>query len=82
MNSEVIKAIADETRLKLLNEIMHGEVCACELPSRVGISQPAVSQHLKVLLRAKLASMRKLGAKRLYSASQKGRHVLADISRW
>lgn len=82
MDTEIIKAVADETRLKLLNEIKQGEICACELPRRVGISQPAVSQHLKVLLGARLVNMKKDGAKRLYSTSEKGRHVLTDISKW
>jgi len=82
MKSVVLRAVGDATRLKLLERISEGEVCACELPKTVRTSQPAVSQHLKVLLEAGLVGVRKQGAKRLYSISGKGRKVLGDIRRW
>jgi len=82
MKTEILKAVADGTRFKLLERIGKGEVCACALPKTVGTSQPAVSQHLKVLYSAGLVGMRKEGAKRLYSISAKGRRILDDIRRW
>jgi DNA-binding transcriptional ArsR family regulator len=82
MATNIVKAISDETRFKLMERISRNEICACELPRFVGKTQPAVSQHLKVLLQAGLVKMRRDGAKRLYSVSEKGRKVLADISRW
>ncbi len=82
MKNDVLRAIADATRLKLLERIARSEVCACELPKSARISQPAVSQHLKVLLGAGLVDMRKDGAKRLYSLSPLGKKVLGQVSRW
>ncbi|MFA5077141.1 MAG: metalloregulator ArsR/SmtB family transcription factor [Candidatus Micrarchaeia archaeon] len=82
MEAKIIRAVADETRLKLLEKISKREICACELPKFVGTSQPAVSQHLKVLLEAKLVRVKRAGVKRLYSVSEKGMRVLRDISRW
>jgi ArsR family transcriptional regulator len=82
MNTNVLKAIADETRLELLREISKGEICACKLPVVVKKIQPAVSQHLKVLFEAGLVHKRKEGAKRIYSLSRAGAKVLSDISRW
>ena len=82
MNNDIIKAIADKTRLSLLLKIAEKEICACDLPRFVRTSQPTVSQHLKVLLACKLVGMRKDGVKRLYSVSDKGKSVLQDISRW
>jgi ArsR family transcriptional regulator len=79
---KILKALGDDTRLKILSRISRGEVCACELPRMVGISQPAVSQHLKVLLAVKLVEVREEGARRIYSLSPKGKRVLSDISRW
>jgi ArsR family transcriptional regulator len=79
---KILKALGDDTRLKILSRISRGEVCACELPRIVRISQPAVSQHLKVLLDAKLVEVREEGTKRIYSLSRKGRKVLEDVSRW
>jgi len=44
------KALADPARLRLLSLIAScGEVCACELVDSVGVSQPTVSHHLRVL---------------------------------
>jgi ArsR family transcriptional regulator, arsenate/arsenite/antimonite-responsive transcriptional repressor len=78
----LLKAVADATRLKLLKIISKGEVCACELPKYVRPSQPAVSQHLKVLLKAGLVLMRRDGVKRIYRISPKGKVVLRDVSGW
>jgi ArsR family transcriptional regulator len=82
MDIGILKALSDGTRLRLLERIGKGEVCACLLPRHVRASQPAVSQHLKVLLEAGLVGVRKQGAKRLYSTTGRGRRVLADIGRW
>ena len=82
MNVELLKALADKTRLGMLRHIAKAEVCACELPAIVKTSQPAVSQHLAVLREEGLVKMRKDGAKRLYSISGKGRKILKDVDGW
>lgn len=82
MNLGIQKAISDEVRLRMLHKIRKGEICACRLPRYFGISQPAVSRHLKILLSAGLLSMRKDGKKRIYSLSTKGKRVLLDMSKW
>jgi len=79
---KALAAVSDGTRLKMLRLLARGELCACVLPKHVGTSQPAVSQHLKVLREAGLVRMRKDGKKRIYSISEKGRKVLADVSSW
>ena len=51
----VFKAIADPARLRLLNFIAarpSAEACVCHLTTPVGLSQPTVSHHLKVLTAA------------------------------
>jgi ArsR family transcriptional regulator len=82
MKPNILKALADETRLELLRKISRGEICACELPAHLGVSQPAVSQHLKVLSEAGLVKKRREGTKRIYSLSRKGAKVLNDVLRW
>lgn len=77
-----ICAVADETRLKILKRLSRGGVCACRLPKLTGKSQPNVSKHLRILLTAGLAEMRKDGTKRIYSLSCKGRKILSDVSKW
>lgn len=53
--AEVLKALADPVRLRLVSIIASapaGEVCACDLPGSVGRSQPTVSHHLSQLVTA------------------------------
>lgn len=82
MKTDILKAVADETRLEMLRKMSRGEICACELPAVVKKTQPAVSQHLKVLSEAGLVERRKEGTKRIYSLSRKGEKVLRDVSGW
>ena len=57
-----LKAIADETRLKLLDLLLTHDFCGRAAAKRLGISEAAVSQHLKILKDAGLV----LGEKRGY----------------
>lgn len=53
----LLKALGEPTRLRLLSLIAAqkgGEACVCELTDPVGLSQPTVSHHLKVLVDAGL----------------------------
>lgn len=53
--AEVLKAVADPVRLRLVSIVAsapNGEVCACDLPGLVDRSQPTVSHHLSLLVRA------------------------------
>lgn len=60
----VFKALSDPTRVKLLSLIMDssaGELCACDLTAPVGLSQPTVSHHMKVLTEARLVTREQRG---------------------
>lgn len=53
--AEVLKALADPVRLRLVSIVGNaesGEVCACDLPALVERSQPTVSHHLSLLVKA------------------------------
>lgn len=53
--ADVLKALADPVRLRLVSIVASaadGEVCACDLPELVDRSQPTVSHHLSVLVKA------------------------------
>jgi ArsR family transcriptional regulator len=53
--ADVFKALADPVRLRLVSIIAtasSGEVCACDLPVLVDRTQPTVSHHLSLLVRA------------------------------
>jgi ArsR family transcriptional regulator len=68
---DVFKALADPTRLKILECIKNGEKCICEVIPYTGKSQPNVSQHLKVLKIAGLVDERREGTRILLKASNK-----------
>jgi len=53
--ASVFKALADPVRLQVVSLVAsaeHGEMCACDLPALVGRSQPTVSHHLSLLVKA------------------------------
>ena len=67
----VLRAVADPARLRLLSLIQAhegGEACVCDLTRPVGLSQPTVSHHLKVLFEAGLVSRDRRGAWAYYRA--------------
>jgi len=61
------KAIADDTRRKILEILIQGETAAGEIASKFDISKPAISNHLKILKEADIVSERKVKQNRLYS---------------
>ena len=66
---EVFKALADPTRLKILESIENGERCICEIIPYTGKSQPNVSQHLKVMKHAGIIKERKDGTRMMINVS-------------
>ncbi|HCU48563.1 MAG TPA: transcriptional regulator, partial [Micromonosporaceae bacterium] len=60
----VLKALADPARLRLLSLIQsapEGEACVCDLTAPLGLSQPTVSHHLRILTEAGLLNRDKRG---------------------
>jgi ArsR family transcriptional regulator len=57
----LFRALADNTRLRLLNLIAGREICVCYFVEILGASQPKVSRHLAYLRRAGLVSARREG---------------------
>lgn len=52
--AQIIKALSDETRLRILNLLRHGELCVCELEVLLDINQSNASRHLNRLTNAKI----------------------------
>ncbi len=71
-NILLLTALADPTRLTLIEKLRNGPCSVGELTKEVSVSQPAVSQHLHVLKDARLVQMRKAGNKRIYSLNPEG----------
>ena len=58
---KVLRALADKTRLRLLNLIGNDEVCVCFFVEILGESQPKISRHLAYLRRAGIVAARREG---------------------
>jgi ArsR family transcriptional regulator len=68
--AHTMKALADPTRLRLLSIVAAsegGEACVCDLIEPVGLSQPTVSHHLKVLTEAGFLTRTKRGTWAYYA---------------
>ena len=57
----LFRALADETRLKVIERLREGEQCVCDLTDELGASQSRMSFHLKALKDAGLVTDRKDG---------------------
>lgn len=60
--SNLLKAFADETRLRILNLLAGGELCVCDIMSVLRVPQPKVSRHLAYLRRHRLVTTKREGA--------------------
>jgi ArsR family transcriptional regulator len=80
--ASAFKALGDPARLRVLSLIgshPDGEVCACELVAPLGLSQPTVSHHLKVLREAGLLEREKRGTWVYYRISDDRLNSLAAL---
>ncbi len=78
IHDEILDALGDGTRRTILGMIRDGERSVGELASALPVSQPAVSQHLKVLREAGLVDARKDGRRRVYGLRTEGFAPLRD----
>ena len=78
--AKVFKALGDPARVKLLSLITasaEGEMCICDLTEPVGLSQPTVSHHMKLLVEAGLATREQRGRWAYYRPTTR---TLADAA--
>jgi DNA-binding transcriptional ArsR family regulator len=71
-------AMADRTRRAIVMELVEGERTVGDLAQALPVSQPAVSQHLKVLKHVGVVSDRAEGTKRIYRLNEAGVSALRD----
>ncbi|HEX2995582.1 MAG TPA: metalloregulator ArsR/SmtB family transcription factor [Anaerolineales bacterium] len=64
------KAIADETRQKIMSECCCGWKSVNEIVEKMNVSQPTVSHHLAILREADLVNVREEGKQTFYSLNQ------------
>jgi len=69
---KAMKALSDETRLRILNLLLERECCVCEVMQALDISQTRASRNLNVLYDAGFLKLRKNGLWSLYSIDKEG----------
>lgn len=67
---EVMKALADKNRVKILKSLQYRSLCVCELQTLLKINQPSVSKHLRVLEKVGFVSHQKVGLWVEYALTQ------------
>ena len=79
----ITKALADETRVRMLLALRGGELCVCQITELFGLAPSTISKHLSILYQAGLAVSRKNGRWMHYSLPGKGASAPArQAIRW
>jgi ArsR family transcriptional regulator len=75
----VMKALSDPNRVKVVKMLQQKGMCVCEIQMALGIAQPTVSKHMKVLEEAGLVRSKKEGLWVNYSLSGGGSPYAATL---
>ena len=78
---QLFRALADDTRLRILALLASGEICVCEIHEALGLPQPTVSRHLAYLRRSGLVATRKDGLWVHYKLAMPTHPALAGVMR-
>jgi DNA-binding transcriptional ArsR family regulator len=65
-SGDVFNAVDDPTRRRVLDLLTRGELSVRRIAAPFAMSRPAISQHLRILLRARLVQVRRDGRERYY----------------
>jgi ArsR family transcriptional regulator len=84
---KVTKALSDPNRVKIVKMLQHKTMCVCEMQAALGVAQPTVSKHLKVLEEAGLVDYEKDGLWVNYhlsdgSSSPYAASLLGNLRHW
>jgi ArsR family transcriptional regulator len=69
-SAELFKALADVTRLRILNLLVQGELCVCDIMGVLGIGQSKASRHLAYLRNVGLVDDRRNGVWMYYTLAR------------
>ncbi len=82
--ARLLKALADPTRLRLVSMVAAhdgGEACVCELTEPLGLTQPTISHHLKILVEAGIFTRDKRGVWAYYALVPSAMDALSRVFR-
>lgn len=81
--ARTFKALADPARVRLLSIVAAadaGETCVCDLTEPVGLAQPTVSHHMKLLVEAGLVTREKRGKWAYYAVAPQARSLVEQAT--
>lgn len=76
---KMIKALADENRLAILEMLLDGEKCGCVILEQLNVTQPTLSHHMKILCDSGIVDSCKDGKWMHYSLSFEGSRKLRSM---
>jgi len=79
---QLFRALADPTRLRILNLVAHREICVCQIVEALGLGQSKVSRHLAYLRNAGLVEDRRDGLWMYYSLAQPMGRLHEQVVEW
>jgi len=77
--ARVFRALADETRLRILALLRDGEVCVCHIQGGLQLPQPTISRHLAYLRKSGLVEARRDGIWMHYKLAKGASPVLQTV---
>lgn len=75
----LFKGLADQTRLRIINLLLHGELCVCDIQFVIGSPQPNVSRHLAYLKHSGLVADRRDGQRMFYRLAGRGERTRKQL---
>ena len=77
--ARIFKALADETRLRILALLIEGELCVCEIMAALELPQSTVSRHLAYLRNSAWVSDRRQAAWMFYRLNERAEALIRDL---
>jgi DNA-binding transcriptional ArsR family regulator len=78
LKAEVLKALAQPTRLKILELLRNGERCICEIVPAINGEQSNISKHISLMQKSHLITTRKDGVKVMVNVKDPGVFEILD----
>jgi ArsR family transcriptional regulator len=78
--AEILKALGQPTRLKIIDFLRDGERCVCEIFPAIGAEQSNTSRHLNLMVSSGILSRRKEGVKIIYALKHPEILAIVDLA--
>jgi len=78
-DGKIFAAFFDETRLKIIDVLRNGEICATKLLEQVNVGQSTLSHHMKILVDSGIVTVRKAHKWKYYSICANGKKCVMEM---